>query len=920
MKKFFPVILFFCCMLNTTHSSAQEKYSKVKIPVTSPAIKKFALDNLELDHYGYDGNAMVVVLNTTEMNRLRNSHYPFEVLVDDVVAHTIEVNSHPANRQIQTSTNVALQAQCQQVTTIIQTPASFGTGGSLRLGAGSGPGYFTYAEMVTKMQALVSAYPGLAKLDTIGYSSNGNVLYCIKISDNVATDEAEPEVLYTGLQHAREAIAGTSLIFYMQYLLENYATDTRIKELVDNRELYILPCMNPDGYIYNYTSPNPTSGGGLWRKNRRLTGGAGNIGVDLNRNYNSDWSNCAGASTSCGSNVKTDETYYGPSAFSEPETQAIRDFVETRHFVNSVDQHCYGPYCTLPYGRPSLHPVMNHIDSMWYVAIPAVMGLYSGHRAGNNSETVNYDVAGGNKDWMLLGDIGVGTKGKIYGFTSEAGGGDFWAPVSQIVELCKGLCFQDLQLAYNAGDYFDIQDLKDISLPSSTTGKLSFKLLRIGQAADPVTVSIVPIENIQSVGTSITTTLTNFYDTYTDSISYTLPTGMTAGQSIKFAWKVTSGGITTYDTITKFYNPVVLLSDDMEGTFATNWNTTSDVADKWAYTTLSAFGGTHSMTESPAGNYTTSTTRTATYKNSFVFTDATAAYLTFWSRHHAENMRDKLQVQVSLNNSTWVPVCGNNTVQENNTVSQSAMNGEPGLTGIRDNWTKEVYDLSAYKANPNVYLRLQFTSDADPGGYLFEKQDGFYIDNLKVIKSTTTLFVLPIQFVNFYAKLLNNNSVALNWEATTTNQHDYFEVEKYTDYNAASVIATVATAPPYKAFDYAPQQGNNYYRIKEVNKNGKVIYSNVININYMPGKSSVVMYPNPAKDFLNIKINSSKADNIVVQISDAEGRKVYEQSAKIKIDESELKINIKSLSSQLYFLKITNSNNESIYFNKFLKQ
>ena len=920
MKKFLPVILFLYGTVYSQLSFAQEKYSKVKIPITSQAVKQFALDNLELDHFSYEGNAMVVVLNTEEMNRLRRSNYPFEVLVDDVVAHTIEVNSHYVPDQSSTSANVAFQSSCQQVTSIIQTPASFGTGGSLRLGAGSGPGYFTYAEMLTKMQALVAAYPTLAKLTSIGNSTNSNPLYCIKISDNVATDENEPEVLYIGLQHAREAISGTSLIFFMQYLLENYATDARVKALVDNRELYIIPCMNPDGYIYNYTSPNPTSGGGLWRKNRRNTGGgAGNIGVDLNRNYDSDWGNCTGASSSCGSNVKTDETYYGPSAFSEPETQALRDFTETRHFVSALDQHSYGPYYALPYGRPSLHPVMNHIDSSWYVAVPALMGLYNGHRAGNNSETVNYEVAGGNKDWMLLSDIGVGTKGKVYGLTSEAGGGDFWAPTSQIIELCKGLCFQNLQLAYNAGDYFDIQDLKDISLPASATGKLSFKLLRVGLAADPVTVSIVPLENIQSVGGSVTTTLTNFYDTYTDSISYTLPSGMTAGQRIKFAWKVVSGGVTTYDTITKFYNPVVLLNDDMEGTFSTNWTSVSDVADKWAYTTLSAFGGTHSMTESPAGDYTTSTTRTVTYKSSFVLTDATAAYVTFWSRHHTENMRDKLQVQISLNSSTWVPVCGNNTVSENNTVNDGAMNGQPGLTGIRNNWTKEVFDISAYKSNPNVYLRFQFTSDGDADGYAFEKDDGFYIDNLKVIKSTTTLLVLPIQFMNFYARLLTNNSVELNWEATTTDQHDYFEVERSTDRNSFIPIARVTSLPPYKAFDYSPVEGNNYYRIKQVSKDGKVIYSNIINIKYAPGKVSVVMYPNPVKDVLVVKLNNTKADDIKILMTDVQGRQVYEQTTHVT-DNSEIKLNVGMLSSQMYILKISNSNNECISVQKVIKQ
>lgn len=206
-----------------------------------------------------------------------------------------------------------------------------------------------------------------------------NPIYAVKISDNVTTDEPEPEVLYTGLQHARERIGGTSLIFFMQFLAEQYALDNRIKNLVDNRAIYIVPCVNPDGYMYNYSGASasyPTSGGGLWRKNRRNTGGgAGNIGVDLNRNYGIDWSNCSGASSSCGSSNKTEDTYYGPSAFSEPETQAIRNFVQSRRFVNAIDQHCYGPYYSLPYGRPTLHPALSTEDEHYYQYVFRINGF-----------------------------------------------------------------------------------------------------------------------------------------------------------------------------------------------------------------------------------------------------------------------------------------------------------------------------------------------------------------------------------------------------------------------------------------------------------------------------------------------------------------------------------------------------------------
>ena len=927
------LILFFCCSIFSFPSLAQEKYSKVKIPLTSPEIKQFAIAKLNLDHFEYEGKAMVVVLNSEEMNRLRQSHYPFEIIVDDVVKHTIDVNRNTTPDMVN---RAAIQGNgSQKIASIIQTPAGFGTGGSLRLGAAAGnPGYFTYAEMTTIMQNLATSNPGLVSFFSIGntaVSADGTAampIYGVKISDNVATDENEPEVLFTGLQHAREAIGGTSLIFFMQYLVANYNNaDHVVKDLVDNREIYIIPCVNPQGYSFNYSgNPGyPTTGGGLWRKNRRFTGGAAaNIGVDLNRNYLIDWGNCSGASTACGSTDPTDDTYFGPSVFSEPETQAVRSFVQSRHFVNAIDQHCYGPYYSLPYGRPTLHPVLNHIDSSYYTYVPALMGLYNGHRAGNSPETVNYEVAGGIKDWLLMGDIGVGTgpKGKVYGMTGEAGGGDFWAPVAQIPQLCKENCFQNLQLAYAAGDYYDTQDKDDIAV-TSASGTFNCLIRRIGLGGSSVKVTLVPIQNIIAVGAPVTTTLANYYDTITTSFSYTLSGSIINGQRIKYAWKVESGGIATYDTVTKYYNPVTLFSDNMEGTFTTNWTGAISPSGPtgWSYTTLSAFGGTHSMTESPTGNYTTSSTRTATCKTVMDLSNATEAYLSFWVKHRAENFRDKLQVQVSTDGTTWVPVSGSTTVTEDNTTNGGSLGGQPALTGIRNNWTRELYDLSAYKTFATVSLRFRFTSDNDASAFAFELDDGFYIDNIKVVKSTVVT-PLAVKFLNFTGKLLTNNSVQLDWQAETDNQHSYFEVEKSTDQNHNFIsIGRVIGSQPYQAFDYNPAIGNNYYRIKQVDKDGTISYSKTINIIYGQRAMSLVVYPNPVRDNLNVKVsNYNTNDDLVLIITDATGRKVQEQSAVVSAGTTEIKMNVSKLPKGIYILKIMNGKYETLNIEKFIKQ
>jgi carboxypeptidase T len=747
MKKPLLTLLMLFHLLTALH--AQNKLSRVKIPI--PKTKEqlsHLIGTLQIDHYLPVDGFIEAELDPASLATLKKTGIRFQLLIDDVGKHVQLLNEKyyaaaKAGVTDPSPNRVAIEQSCKSSGTIINTPAAFVVQPTLG-------GYYSYAQMETAINNLVTAYPNLAQKINIGTTAQLRTIWAIKISDSVQLEEAdEPELLYMGLQHAREAIGGSSMIFFMQYLCENYAANSKIKNLVDNRALFIIPCVNPDGWEYN-RSTNPNGGGG-WRKNRRLISGT-TYGVDLNRNWSVNWGNCSapiqGAPSSCGSATASSDTYYGPYAFSEPETQAIKNFVTSRNIVAAIDQHAYGPYYSLPFGRSSLNsfsstPGVSIADSFFYNKISALMGKYNGMRAGNSYQSVGYEVAGGFKDWMLMGDIGTGTKVKAYGLTSEGGAGggtggtygSFWAPASQIVNLCKGMTYQNLQLALASGSYVDLQDLSDVAL-TSQTGNLDFTVRRIGLQNSPVTVSVIPMENIESVGNAVTLSLANFNDTNTGSIGYTLPAGIINGKRIQFAWKVETGGQVYYDTVTKFYNPVQLFYDDMEGAnVTTNWT----VSGGWNYSTASTYQGTKSLTESPTGNYTASSTRLATYKNTFNLSDATAAYISLWTRHRAENFRDKLQVQVSTNGNSWIPVCGKTTVQEPGTLDGSTLNGNPSLTGIQQDWTRELFDISSYIGASKLRLRLQFTSDAAGSGYDFELDDGFYIDNLKVIKSTTPL-------------------------------------------------------------------------------------------------------------------------------------------------------------------------------------
>ena len=927
MKTVKPIILL--TLLLCAHVSfSQEKFSKIKIKLpASVAERNAVLAIMDADHFNAVDDGIIVEIGEHAQQKLRASGYQFEVLIDDVTKHFQE-ESKKFFQQAALGNRAAFETSGQAIGNFIATPSFFSTNG---LPPGSMGGFYTFSQMNTEMNDLVTAFPTLVQKTSIGLSIEGRNIWCLKISDNVSVDENnEPEVLYLGLQHAREAITGTSLIFFAQYLAQNYGTNPDVTALVSNREIYIIPCVNPDGYVFNET--NDPGGGGMQRKNRRNVGSdccGGQKGVDLNRNYGVDWADCAGASSSCGSSNTSAETYWGSGPFSEPETQAIRDLCYSRNFVAAFDQHCSGPYYSLPFGRRSYHTMLP-LDREFYTFIPALMGKYNGHRAGDSYATVQYEVAGGAKDWWLLGDIESfpgepNKKGKVYGMTGEAGGGGFWAPSNQIIELCKNLCFQNMQLAHAAGSYVDVQDVSDIAV-TSLAPNLEFKLQRVGLGNEPVTVSLIPLQNISSVGSPVTVnSFPTYYGTYSGNIPITIPASLGNEQSIRFVWRVETGGITIYDTVTKMYNPVTVFSDNMEsGAVSTRWN----VSGGWNYTSSFAYTGSRSLTESPGGNYTESSTRQAALSNPVDLSNATVAYIGFTTRHRAENFRDILRLQVSTNstdgfNGTWTNLVGRNTVQETNTTNQGRLGGQPALTGIKENWTKELIRIpSSFYSSSNVRFRFEFSSDPNSGSNDFEDDldDGFYIDDFKIIKSTVALITLPVEFISFTGQLLPDNTIRLQWEAITDQQHDYFVMEKSGDGNNFISIGRGPSSAPYWGIDTAPFTGNNYYRVKQVDKDGTITYSNTINVYYEPARHFVSVFPNPVSDILNVRISIAHADQYLISIADMAGRKVHEEKIIASGSQLSSDIDMRGQAAQLYILTIRNSKSELITTQKIVKK
>lgn len=182
-------------------------------------------------------------------------------------------------------------------------------------------GYHGYGEMRREIKAIAAAHPNIVRVFSIGRSYQGRRLWAAKVSDHVGRDEDEPELLFDGGHHAREHLSVEMTLRLLRWLAGNYGSDPGITRRVNRTETWIVFNLNPDGSQYDHRSGAYRN----WRKNRQPTAGSSTIGIDLNRNYGWAWGCCGGSSGDPRS-----DTYRGPSAWSAPETRAMRRFVNSR--------------------------------------------------------------------------------------------------------------------------------------------------------------------------------------------------------------------------------------------------------------------------------------------------------------------------------------------------------------------------------------------------------------------------------------------------------------------------------------------------------------------------------------------------------------------------------------------------------------
>lgn len=510
----------------------------IEVRVTGPAQLR-ALQALDLDLAGcrpplLQQRRIDVIATDADLATLQRQGFAFTVVQRDIEAfHAAQAARFPSNP----------------------------TDANPPLGQGGLGGHWTLAQMESILDALHAANPAICSARvSIGQSVEGRPLWMVKISDNVAADENEPEVYYDAMHHAREPLSMEATVVFMEWLVTSYGSDPLATFLVDERELFFVPCVNPDGYEYNRQT-NP-GGGGMWRKNRRDNGN-GTFGVDLNRNYATGWSAPNGGnSTNSGS-----DTYRGPAPFSEPETQAIEAFVASRNFVSSFSTHTYTDVLLRPWGYQSGSPA-NVTD---YQSLGAYYTQENGVQHGQVSDLL-YIAAGGSIDHHHV----------VHGhhsWTAELGRsneGGFWPVGPAIVDIATRHQPMFRKVAETAGPAFDVQTVTITEAPGGNgnnrvdageTGIVAVAIKNQGLGAATARLSLSAISAGIAIpnGSDTVGTLAPFQTgTSTGALTFAVPGGHTSPIA-QLRLLVTGDGRTTERLVdVQLADPRVLVADDFE--------------------------------------------------------------------------------------------------------------------------------------------------------------------------------------------------------------------------------------------------------------------------------------------------------------------------------------------------------------------
>jgi len=670
---------------------AAEVYQSVRILDPSPSrLDMIAQAGIPMDHItGKKGVYIDLTVTDEQTIELMSLGLNPEVRIADMTAHYLERNRPAESRDFP---------------------------------LGSMMGNYTWDELNDRFDELQAEYSSIiSQRVVIGESVEGRDIWAFKVSDNPEDDEDEPEVLYTSLTHAREPVGMMNLFYFVQRLGEEYGNDPELTYIVNEREMWFIPVINPDGYVFNESiQPN---GGGMHRKNRQDTncGSGTGRGVDLNRNYGFGW----GANDTGSSPNPCATTYRGPSAFSEPETQTVRDFMMEWEFKNVLHYHTYSNVYIHAFGDASLP---DEPDLTTHREIGQEMARFNGYPAGTGYETIGYTVNGDAVDWSY-GDQ------ELVAFTPEVGSSSqgFWPSESDVIPLCEAQVHPNKIFAFVAGPDLVVHNYEltqEVINPGDEIGiQIAIQNRGLTDLNDEILIELSSLNEWADISdTSFTFTGLDARNSQTISTNFLVDDetvdGIYVGAVITLA---NESSFVRQDTIRFMVGePETVFFDDFENGLDF-WYVTGD----WGLTN-DASSGNYALSDSPNGEYDEAQETVAEFEMELNLAYYSVAMVEFKAKWEIESNYDFVRFQADVEGEGWVSLEGLYTEPGSGQPAQPS--GESGYDGFQEEWVTESIHLDQLGDARIFGFRFIQTSDN------YVEEDGFIVDDFSILGVTGYLF------------------------------------------------------------------------------------------------------------------------------------------------------------------------------------
>lgn len=616
-----------------------------------------------------------IILNQYEINILKLHNIDHKILIYDMEKHISERSpkKYKKKYRILNSDNFAL---------------------------GSVAGFYTLNEMTDEFNKMKEKFPEyFQKEEIIGKSAEGRNIY----SYSFGTD-GKPEILLTGMHHAREPIGTTIIIYFLWKLMELAESgDLQAKYLLENRHIWVVPVINLDGWHYNYSRyPN---GGGLWRKNRRLIVDS-TYGVDLNRNYGPyDLWNAPNSGSSVNPSATT---YRGDRPFSEPETQAVSEFCNEHDFLFAVNYHSYGNYIIYPFAAINKETD----DSLLYRVYSKEITDRNRFSFGTSMQTVRYPGRGTSDDWMYSVSE---NKNKILAITPEIGtvNDSFYPNPERIVGMVNESFYLNFQTCWSAGINVRPSDLY-YQYNSEDSNYFVLKLRNIGLQEGDVSINIEPLNPFFEVSSEKQIYTNENWKEMELNFDITVPDnsiGLTNGDIYKFEVEIIHNGISrldTFDVKLMCYDEIVLFDAKKQCDPNTKW-----IKNDWGLEYSEEFNG-FVFADSPQAYYPDSSNNYLIYRYPLPITMPTQ--LLFTTTWNIEPNDDFAMVQISTDDGdTWNCIKSSRMVRGSGRKQGRQDTTQFGFHGNYTGWVMQRYDMSEYLSD-TIMLRFGLISD-HAGGY-----------------------------------------------------------------------------------------------------------------------------------------------------------------------------------------------------------